>query len=51
MALKFEKTRIPFFSDVFVAVAVAVLASQGPYCSWKTSFMFTGADVIQTSCT
>ena len=47
MALKFEKMRIPFFSDVFVAVAVR--ASQGPYCSWKTSFMFTGADVIQTS--
>ena len=49
MATKFEKTRIPFFSDVFVAAAV--LASQGPYCLWKTSFMFTGADVIQTSCT
>ena len=49
MATKFEKTRIPFVSDVFVAVAV--LASQGPYCLWKTSFMFTGADVIQTSCT
>ena len=37
MATKFEKTRIPFFSDVFVAVAVR--ASQGPYCLWKTSFM------------
>ena len=49
MATKFEKTRIPFFSDVFVAVAV--LASEGAYCLWKTSFMFTGADVIQTSCT
>ena len=29
--MKIERTRIHFFSDVFIAVAVAVLGFQGPF--------------------